>query len=158
MVKSCDPGSHRVSRRVLRGFDPERFKALRKSAMTMSDLARTSGVTSSTIYAWEAGTFTPQVDKLASVMKALGSPIGHVVVVPADERYPGDWRVLCGLTQPQLAAAAGMTTGKLQRIECGESEPTGEQSATLSGLLGTSVEEYAAAWRRAHDRPPGAPV
>jgi transcriptional regulator with XRE-family HTH domain len=126
--------------------------------MTMSDLARVSGVKSSTIYAWEAGTFTPRVDKLAAVMKVLGSPIEHVVVLPIDQRFPGDWRVLCGLTQSQLALAAGVTAAKLQRIECGESAPTDEQVQILSRLLGTTVEEYGAAWRRVRERPPGAPA
>lgn len=158
MVKSCEPGSHRVSRRVLRGFVPERFKALRKSGMTMSDLARISGVTASTIYAWEAGTFTPQVDKLAAVMKVLGKAIEDVVTVPNDQRYPSDLRVLCGLTQPQLASAAGVTTAKLQRIERGESAPPDDLVEALSRLLGTTAEEYEAAWRRAHERPPGEPV
>lgn len=158
MVMSREPGSHRVSRRVLRGFAPERFKALRKAAMTTSHLVRLSGVTASTIYGWEKGTYTPQVDKLAAVMKILGRPIEDVVNVPDDERYPGDWRVLGGLTQPQLAAAAGITTAKLQRIECAESEPSDAQIATLSRLLGTTAEAYAAAWRRARNRPAGEPA
>lgn len=126
--------------------------------MTMSDLSRLSGVTSSTIYAWEAGTFTPQVDKLAAVMKVLGNPIEYVVEVPVDERYPGDWRVLIGLTQPHLAASAGMSTARLQRIESGEVEPTDAQVETLAQLLGTTPESYRLAWRRAFTRPPGAPA
>lgn len=158
MVGSREPESRRVSRRVLRGFDRQGFKRLRKSTMTMSDLARLSGVNSSTIYAWEAGTFTPQVDKLAAVMKVLGIPIKNVVEVPAEERYPGDWRVLSGLTQPQLAASAGMATARLQRIECGETEPTDAQVETLAQLLGVTPDEYQLSWRRALTRPPGAPV
>ncbi len=158
MVENREPGSGRVSRRVLRGFDRHRFKQLRKSTMTMSDLARLSGVTSSTIYAWEAGTYTPQVDKLAAVMRVLGHPIEYVVEIPADERYPGDWRVLRGLTQPQLAASASIATARLQRIECGETEPTDAQVEALAQLLETAPEEYRAAWRRALVRPPGEPV
>lgn len=158
MVSGYETGRHHVSRRVLRGFNAERFTALRKSKTSMMELARLSGVTSSTIYGWEAGTFTPQVDKLASVMKILGRPIEHVVVVPVDERYPGDWRVLCGLTQPQLAAAAGIATTTLKKIERGETTLTDDKAVKLSRLLGTPVEEYEAAWRRARDRPAGAPV
>lgn len=157
MVESHEHGSHHVSRRVLRGFTPSRFAALRKSTMTMSDLARLSGVPASTIYSWENGTFTPQVDKLAAVMKALGEPIERVVDVPV-ERFPGDWRVLRGLTQPQLAALAGITTARLQRIECAETAPTSEQIATLSSLLGSTAEEYSTAWQRARNRPAGTPA
>lgn len=149
---------HRVTRKVLRGFNPPRFKALRVSAMSLSDLVRLSGVTASTIYAWEAGTSTPQVDKLAAAMKALGSSIDDVVEVPIEERFPGDWRVLAGFTQPQLAAAAAISTTGLQRIESGERAPTDEQAATLSRLLGTDAQQYQAAWQRARHRPPGTPA
>ncbi|WP_235661558.1 helix-turn-helix domain-containing protein [Mycobacteroides abscessus] len=147
-----------VSRRVLRGFTPARFTALRKSKMTMSDLARITGVAGSTIYAWESGRATPQVDKLAAAMKVLGSPIEDVVLIPRERRFPGDWRVLGGLTQPQLAAAAGMATSTLQTIERGESVLSDERASVLSRLLHTTEDEYRAAWRRARERPPGAPA
>jgi len=148
----------RVSRKVLRGFSPARFKTLRAGSMSLSDLVRLSGVTASTIYAWEAGTSTPQVDKLAAAMQALGRSIDDVVEVPIDERCPGDWRVLAGFTQPQLAAAAAISTTGLQRIETGERAPTDEQAATLSRLLGTDAQQYQAAWQRARHRPPGTPA
>ncbi|BCI84572.1 hypothetical protein MTY66_61970 (plasmid) [Mycolicibacterium sp. TY66] len=158
MVYSYDPESRRVSRRVLRGFSPERFKALRKATMTLSDLVRASGVTASSFYAWEAGTSSPQVDKLAAAMQALGHPIESVVQTPVDERFPGDWRVLTGLTQPQLAASANISTSNLQRIESGERAPTDEQAEVLAGLVGTDAEQYRAAWLRARKRPPGTPA
>lgn len=158
MVGDYESGCRHVSRRVLRGFDPERFATLRKSKTAMNELARLSEVSSSTIYAWENGTFTPQVDKLAAVMKVLGAPIEHVVVIPLDQRYPGDWRVLLGLTQPKLAAAAGIATNTLKKIERGESSLTADKAEILSRLVGTTPEEYCAAWRRVHERPPGAPV
>jgi transcriptional regulator with XRE-family HTH domain len=126
--------------------------------MTMSDLVRLSDVPSATIYAWEAGTFTPQVDKLAAVMRALDCPVDCVVNVPLDERFPGDWRVLLGLTQSELAATAEISRSVLQRIESGETAPTDEQAEALSRLLGTTTAEYKAAWRRAKERPPGTPV
>lgn len=158
IVGSYEAKGRGMSRRVIRGFMPERLTALRKGKITMMELARLSGVTSSTIYAWESGTFTPQVDKLAAVMKILDVPIEHVVIVPRDQRYPGDWRVLCGLTQPQLAAAAGIATTTLQRIERGEASLTTQKAEVLSKLLHTSVDEYDAAWLRVHRRPAGAPA
>lgn len=134
------------------------FSALRKSKMVMSELARLSGVGSSTIHAWEAGTYTPQVDKLAAVMKVLGSPIEDVVEILRTDRFPGDWRVLCGLTQPQLAGLAGIATSTLKKIESGESMLTDGKAEVLARLVGASVEEYRAAWLRARQRPPGMPV
>lgn len=158
MVSGYETGRHYVSRRVLRGFNREKFNSLRKSKMVMMELSRLSGVTSSTIYAWEAGTFTPQVDKLAAVMKVLEHPIEYVVEVPVDERYPGDWRVLTGQTQPQLAARAGIATNTLKKIERGESTLTEDKAEILSRLVGAPAHEYSASWLRARNREPGAPV
>lgn len=126
--------------------------------MSLTDLARIAGVAGSTIYAWESGKATPQVDKLASAMKVLGHPIECVVLIPEEERFPGDWRVLSGFTQPQLASAAGIATSTLQKIERGEAKLTDDQAATLSGLVRITEDEYRAAWRRARDRPPGTPA
>ena len=50
-------------------------------------------------------------------MRILDAPIEQVVTIPADERYPGDWRVIKGLTQPELAAAAKIATTTLRGIE-----------------------------------------
>jgi len=159
MVAGYEAKGCRMSRRVLRGFTPAQFTTLRKgSKMAMGELARLSGVTASTIYAWENGTYTPQVDKLAAVMKVLDTPIEHVVIVPRDRRHPGDWRVLQGWTQPQLAVMAGIATTTLKRIERGEVTLTNQKAETLSRLLKTTVEEYRAAWQRVHDRPQGAPA
>lgn len=124
----------------------------------MSELARLTGVPASTIYAWEKGKFTPQIDKLAAVMKVLDSPIEAVVDIPPQDRFPGDWRALSGLTQPQLAAEADVSRSVLQRIESGETPPTDAQAVALSQLLGTDKDEYRAAWLRAKERPPGMPV
>jgi hypothetical protein len=37
-------------------------------------------------------------------MAVLKRPIDGVVRMEEGQRYPGDWRVIKGLTQPQLAA------------------------------------------------------
>ena len=69
------------------------------------------------VFNWEAGKSTPQVDLLARVMRILEAPIEQVVTIPAGERYPGDWRVIKGLTQPELAAAVKIATSTLRGIE-----------------------------------------
>ena len=109
------PHGRRMTRRVLHGFDRHAFRALRQSrGLSVSDLARLSGAALPTIHHWEAGTRTPQVDILAAVMAMLKAPIDTVVLIAADQRYPGDWRVMSGLTQPQLAANAKIATAILQ--------------------------------------------
>ena len=149
----------RMTRRVLRGFDPQAFAhARRHSGLSVSDLARLADVGTSTIHAWEAGKGTPQIDLLARVMKILKTPISQVVTIDPGQRYPGDWRVIRGLTQPELAAAAKIATTTLRGIERADIALTSANATTLAGLLGITVEEYQAAYSRARQRPAGTPV
>ncbi|MCV7257007.1 helix-turn-helix transcriptional regulator [Mycobacterium hackensackense] len=145
-----------MSRRVLRGFDAAAFATLRRErGFSVSDLARLSGVSLGTIHHWESGRRTPQIDILATVMTVLAAPIGAVVLIEEDQRFPGDWRVLKGLTQPQLAAQAQLSTAAVQRIELGEHPLSDANAHTLSGLLGISPQTYRDAYHRARQRPPG---
>lgn len=148
-----------MTRRVLRGFDADAFAALRRRAgISASDLARLSGAALSTIHHWEAGRRTPQVDILAAVMSVLEAPIDAVVLIAAEERYPGDWRVMKGLTQPQLAATARLSTQIVQRIEGGEYPLSEANAEALARVLGITADEYRAAYQRARQRPAGTPV
>jgi transcriptional regulator with XRE-family HTH domain len=152
-------GRSEMSRRVLRGFSAERFVAARRrSGLSVSDLSRLARVGTSTVHAWEAGRATPQIDLLARIMQILGTPISEVVTVDPDERYPGDLRVIKGLTQPQLAAAARIATTTLRGIERADLALTDTNAATLARLLGIGVDEYRAAYQRARERPPGVSV
>nr|WP_238958477.1 helix-turn-helix domain-containing protein [Mycobacterium intracellulare] len=69
--------------------------------------------------------------------------------------YLGDWRVIRGITQPELAAAATISTGSLRGIERGDIALTDANAAGLAALLGITVDEYRAAYPRARQRPPG---
>ncbi|WP_204815348.1 helix-turn-helix transcriptional regulator [Mycobacterium riyadhense] len=148
-----------MTRRVLRGFNAQVFAEIRRrNGISVNDLARVADVSPATIFNWEAGKATPQVDLLARVMRVLDTAIEQVVTIPADERYPGDWRILEGLTQPELAVAANIPTTTLRDIERAN-RPLNEANATkLAQQLGITVEEYKAAYQRARHRPPGAPV
>ncbi|QEN17594.1 transcriptional regulator (plasmid) [Mycobacterium sp. ELW1] len=152
------PHGRRMTRRVLRGFDAHAFAAVRRRAgISVSDLSRLSGASLSTLHHWEAGRRTPQVDILATVMKVLQAPIDAVVLIAPEQRYPGDWRVMSGLTQPQAAARAQLSTAILQRIERGEYPLSDKNAEALAGVLGISATEYHAAYQRARQRPAGAP-
>lgn len=160
-LSSDDTDQHRrrMSRRILRGFSRAAFVEVRKRAeMSVSDLARTSGVAISTIHNWEAGNRSPQIDILAAVMNTLGAPIEAVVQVPPDDRYPGDWRVMKGMTQPQLAAAARLPTVTIQRLERGEHPLSPENADVLAALLDVSADTYREAYERARTRPVGTPA
>ena len=149
----------RMTRRVLRGFDAQAFaEARRRRGISVSDLSRLANVSQATVFNWEAGKSTPQVDLLARVMGILESPIERVVSIPADERYPGDWRVIKGLTQPELAAAVKIPTTTLRGIERADAALTDGNAEKLANYLGISLEEYRAAYQRARQRPPGTSV
>lgn len=150
---------HRMTRRVLRGFSPEAFADVRaRKQVSVSDLARLSAVSFSTIHHWEAGRRTPQIDVLARIMAVLDAPIDAVVLIDPADRYPSDWRVMRGITQPQLAAQARLSTVMVQRIEKGEYPLSDRNADTLSNLLGISAGEYRAAYQRARTRPAGEPA
>lgn len=88
-------------------------------------------------------------------MNYLDAPIENVVIIDPDERYPGDWRVIRGMMQPELAAAAGIATTTLRGIEQASAALTDANAEKLAGLLGISADEYRAAYQRCRQRPPG---
>lgn len=77
--------------------------------------------------------------------------------IAPEQRYPGDRRVMSGLTQPQAAARAQLSTAILQRIERGEYPLSDKSAEALAEVLGISADEYHAAYQRARQRPAGAP-
>lgn len=156
---SYDRCRARMSRRVMRGFDTTEFAdARRRRGLSVGELARLAEVGVSTIHAWEAGRSTPQVDLLARVMEILDAPISQVVPIEPADRYPGDWRVLKGFTQPALAAQAKISTTTLRSIERAEFALTDANAATLAALLGITADEYRASYYCARHRPAGTPV
>lgn len=152
------PG-HRMSRRSLRGFQPQEFARIRRERnLAVADLSRMAGIGQSTVHAWEAGRGTPTVNLLARVMKTLNAPIDQVVRINPSERFPSDWRVAKGLEQPELAAAAKIATTTLSGIERASLALTDANAEILSNLLGITAAEYRAAYERARLRPPGTPA
>ncbi|AYE99538.1 transcriptional regulator (plasmid) [Mycobacterium paragordonae] len=145
-----------MSRRVLRGFSPDAFlHARQRRGLSQSDLARLADLGLSTVKAWESGRRSPQVDLLKRAMDFLQAPVDEVVTIAADDRYPGDWRVIRGLTQPQLAAAAKIATSTLRAIESAELTLTDANASTLARLLGITKDTYRASYQRARTRPAG---
>ncbi|WP_329955992.1 helix-turn-helix domain-containing protein [Rhodococcoides fascians] len=145
-----------VSRRVLRGFDPARLTSLREGkGMSRADLARRAGLGGATVQQWEAGTRSPQVDTLALVAKTLGVTMGDLVLVPRNERFPGDWRTLLGLTQPQLGSLVAISTSMIARIERGEVKLTDDNARRLAQALDIEIDELVRSYERARNRPAG---
>ena len=155
-LTSHEPQNARMTRRVLRGFNRHRFTAAREErGLSVPDLARLADVGQSTLHSWAAGRGMPQVDLLARVMAILGAPIEQVIEISPADRFPGDWRVIKGMTQPELAAEAKIATPTLRGIERADIGLTDANATKLADLLGISAEEYRASYQRARQRPPG---
>lgn len=148
-----------MSRRVMRGFDPRRLVLARQVAgMSRGDLARVADISTATLARWETSARSPQIDVLAKVAQALDVQIADLVSVPERDRFPGDWRILVGLTQPELGKRAGVSTAMVGAIERGEARLADEVATRLCFVLGISTDELRAAHKRARDREPGTPA
>nr|WP_011161198.1 helix-turn-helix transcriptional regulator [Gordonia westfalica]CAE09164.1 putative repressor protein [Gordonia westfalica] len=143
----------------MRGFSPGRLNQLRVDRnFSLSDLARLANIGRSTLHHWETGHATPQVDLLARAADTLGVSIGDLVHIPEHERFPGDLRILRGLTQPQLGREAEVPTATVGAIERGEVALTEEYAQRLAAALDVPIEMYRAAYERSRRRPPGTPA
>lgn len=149
--------SDRMSRSVLRGFSPEAFRAARERAgMSRSDLIRLADIrTVETIRRWETGAVSPQIDILARALAVLGAAAEDVIFTAPGVRFLSDWRHLRLMTQPQLAARAGLTTALVQQLEAGTGTLNPERADALAKALGVTSREVGAAYNRARNRPPG---
>lgn len=99
---------------------------------------------------------TPEI---AAVLQSLETPIEAVVPIPVDLRFPGDWRVMTGRTQPQLASDASIPTSTLQKIERAELMTLSSDNArALATALNVGVDVYLEAYERARLREPGTPA
>lgn len=143
----------------MRGFSAEALrKARRDVGLSQSEAARVAGVGADTIRRWEQGESSPQVDLLAKVVGTLGVEIADVVRVPEGARYPGDWRVLLGLTQPELGAKAGVATQIVSSVERGVISLSDNVAAKLAVALEIPETELRASYDRVRNRPAGAPA
>ncbi|MEV0773628.1 helix-turn-helix transcriptional regulator [Nocardia salmonicida] len=174
------PGSagQELTRKVIRGFDPGVFQDERMSKpdtyrhaagmpeISVADLARLSGISATAIYGWEKGTRSPQANLLRAVAEVLVIPMEKLIVIPESSRTLADLRWLAGMTQPEAAAALGVSTQSFGRIERGELALTDERAEQLAALYARDqakttaidVAEVRAAWQRAKNRPAGAPA
>lgn len=147
-----------MGRRVRRGFDRELFReAIAASGVPRSDLARLADISAATIHSWERRGGTPDIERLARIAAVLGTDVNAFVYVPDDECLPSDLRVRKGLTQVQLATAAGLSTTVLSGFERAETRWSVKKAEMLAPVLGVSVEQLHDAWQRSRTRPAGTP-
>ena len=147
-----------MPRHVTRGFHRQRFRQLRiEKGWRAAELARAARVSPASIYSYENGARTPQVDVLQKVMTAMGASISAVVLIPPRERFPSYYRVIKGFTQPLLAAKAGLSTSQLRSIEAGEVNMSDSMAEKIAKALRMSPKEYRKAYVRCRNRPTDEP-
>ena len=89
-----------------------------------------------------------------AVLKVLEAPVAAVVAIDRSDALLSDLRILAGLTQPELAAAAGIPTSTLAALERGH-RPLSESSAgALAVALGATGDDVQAAYERTRTQPP----
>lgn len=143
----------------MRGFDRATLTQARAAAgMSRQDLARLARTGRSTLDNWETGRSTPQIDVLVRVADVLKLDLEALIRIPHHQRFPGDWRVIRGLTQPQLAAATGLSTATIGAIERGEVALSDDNAATIANTLDIKPAEFRDAYERARIRPAGTPA
>lgn len=150
-----------VGRRVKRGFDLDAFRAAVAAAeaggVSRSDLARLADISPATVHAWERRGGAPDIERLARICGVLGIDVTVLVHVPDEECLPSDLRIRQGLTQVQLATAAGLSSTAVSSFERAETRWSAVKAAKLAPILGVTTEELHAAWQRARARPAGSP-
>ncbi|MGD9622326.1 MAG: helix-turn-helix transcriptional regulator [Mycolicibacterium sp.] len=148
-----------MSHRVVRGFQLDHFRELRKAAgMTMTDLARLSQVSPSTISSWERKGKAPDITRLVQVARVLGVDFTELVHVDPSERMVSDWRVRKGYSQIDLAREAGLSTAVVAYFERAQVKWNPGHAEKIAAALDMSVTELEAAWQRARVRPAGSPA
>lgn len=137
----------------MRGFAGERMRSIREQAgMSRADLARYADLSVGAIRSWEVDGTNPQVDTLARAAAALGVEMGDLVVLDAQEMHLSDLRVLAGLTQPQLAVAAGLSTTALAGLEQGHVRLRPDHVNRLASALHVAPELIQSTYERSRKR------
>ncbi|MBF6547043.1 helix-turn-helix domain-containing protein [Nocardia brasiliensis] len=148
-----------MNRHIPRGFDADRFDAIRRrESVSIADLARRSGVGVTTVYGWCTGISRPQIHLLHRVAAVLEVGMDEILDLPADTRTLTEYRWLAGLIQSQVAWTLGMRTDAFAQIERGRTRLSEERAQHLAALYRTTADEIHAAWKRAEqsgtgDRP-----
>ncbi|WP_162958781.1 helix-turn-helix domain-containing protein [Nocardia yunnanensis] len=165
---SAHEARRKVSRRILRGFDPDRLgAAIEDTGLSVPTLARLADVSRQTLGNWISGTTSPSVDRLRQLLavlakeqRARGLPVTGVEdVYEFDREHPmlSDLRIRALLTQPELGKAAGLPTSVVQALEGGNARLMPHHIPKLAAALGVSAEQVEQAHHNTRYRDAGAP-
>lgn len=107
---------------------------------------------------WERAGAAPDIARLVKVAAVLGVTIGELVEVDPSVQMPSDIRIRKGMSQVDLARAAGLSTAVTSAFERAEVAWKDKYAAPIAAVLDVPIEELRAAWERARRRLPGTPA
>lgn len=132
-------------------FDPATVRDARYAAgLTVPDLAGRVGVSVGTVKAWEAGRRTPRAATLQRLAGTLGLAVDDLIDPGVRLRDLADLRSTAGLDVANAAAALGLSTSMLRRVEAGELLPP--DPVAMCQLYRFTQARFAEAARMTHPR------
>ena len=133
-------------------FDAGKFRQIREAAgLSVTDLAKQSGISRGAISQWENGISTPSVARLTAVLAVLDSHASEVLdVVPTDFDLR-TLRILSGLTRSDVATFLKLSESGWGDIERGTTPLSVARIEPLSTLLGTDQTTIVRAAQRTID-------
>ena len=113
--------------------------------MSADDVARLADTTPQTLRNWLSSASSPTVDVLHRVVAQLGITMRDVLDIDPDHPNLTDLRVLAGLTQRQLAAAAGLGDETVGQLERGTARLRDHHAQALAAALAVPLPVVTAA-------------
>ena len=136
----------------LRGFDPAAAAAFRvKLGLSPAQLAILTGVSTESIWSWEAGRYSPAAPAAKRLADALRVGVAHLTTIAPGEATLTDLRHWQGLTAEEAAMAAGLNKRQVNRLEQYVVAPKPEIREVLADVYKVSLEQFDAAWLRGRD-------
>lgn len=136
----------------LRGFDPAAAVAFRtKLGMTPAQLAILTGVSTESIWSWEAGRYSPAAPAAKRLADALHVGVAHLTTIAPNEATLTDLRHWQGFTAGDAADAAGLTKRQIWRLEQYVVAPKPQVREALARVYEVSLEQFDAAWLRGRE-------
>jgi transcriptional regulator with XRE-family HTH domain len=141
-----------VAQRGVAGWRPDRLVEARVEArLSQATLGRLVGVSETTVAAWERGRAAPTAHHLASIADAVKASPSYLAPLPAN---PGlsDLRQRAGLSQVDVAAVLGVSSGSVGYVDAGRWWPS--NAAQWAETYAVSLAAFRAAWEHSRSHGP----
>ncbi|WP_460869633.1 helix-turn-helix transcriptional regulator [Rhodococcus aerolatus] len=122
-----------------------------KLGLTPAQLAILSGVSTESIWSWEAGRYSPAAPAAKRLADALRVGVSHLTTISPSEATLTDLRHWQGMTADDAAAAAGLNKRQIGRLEQYVVAPKPEVREALARVYQVTPEQFDAAWLRGRE-------